>query len=315
MFSQLCQKLLHRRILAAFLAMAFMWLPMLGWLSGIIIALITINKSRLEGFVVMLLTALSYGGLITAHYFLKDGLFFQLPVFYSIALFYGILMVWLLAVCVRSGYGWSGVLYTATLLGLLGVLLIHLILGDAQLWWVQHFDQVLRDKMGQMNLTSAESIQLSQVKQELTSLSYIANGLFTAIFSLAAIIQLMIARGVTFQLTNPKMTVMKEVSTARLPWLATVLLIAFAVLTWFRYLYFADALPVLILPFILAGIALVHGLLSLKPVKPGWFFLFYLALIVIILFKIELLVAFVTAAMLDSVINFRVRWSHASKFK
>ena len=103
-----------------------------------------------------------------------------------------------------------------------------------------------------------------------------------------------------------------EVKSIRLSWVASVVLLAFVVLTKVGPPLFLDAFPVVVLPFVLAGISLVHGVLAAYQAPKWTYWIFYLVLIALVFFAQALLGILIVGAIIDSVFNVRVRCEKAA---
>lgn len=288
------QYILRGRYHAIILALIFAGLPYFDWVSGVIIGLVTFRKGKMEGFLVLLWSLLPGIGFAA---YSKAWLPFAMSTLFSSVL------VWLAASLLRYRGNWVWVLYFTALIGLALVGVFHIVVPDTAAWWLKELNTNLQQVEQTVTLQTKEQANLEVIFQ---LLAQVATGLKIALFSLLALMELFFARGLEYLLMKPG-GLAREFKKVRLHLLASVVLIACAVLAKVGPTIFLDFLPVLALPFVVAGISLAHSLLMKSKRAPGLLMVFYFILIFAVLFIPALLVIFIGMAILDSLIHFRRR--------
>lgn len=261
-------------------------LPLLGWISNVLICLVTLRKGAKEGIILLLWTSLPV--IVIA------SLGNPWIVLYNIV--GGSLFAYLLALVLRQTQSWKKVLEVGMFLGLLVVLLVHMLVPDVNAWWVKQLSHYALLIKSQLNfVVNVEQLQF---------FTKFATGLQIAFLSLGALINLAFARGLQSMLYNPG-HLRPELEAVRLSQWDALALLLIAIASLMRFLLAQDALPIVILAFTLAGLSFVHALAHLSnKFSKGWFLLFYGLLIVFFPYLTALLVV---VAVMDSYVDFRHR--------
>jgi uncharacterized protein YybS (DUF2232 family) len=95
-----------------------------------------------------------------------------------------------------------------------------------------------------------------------------------------------------------------ELKSVRLGLWAVLILLVIGLLSFLGIVIAQDALPVIGLIFLLAGLSVFHAVADLKKVANKWIFLFYVLLAVFAPYVATALILF---ALIDSAINLRYR--------
>ena len=206
------QFILKRRFNAILIAILFALVPYLNWVSGIVVGLITLRKGVTEGFMITLWAALP-GLVILFH----TGLW--VPFVANVA--YGTFLVWILAILLRRTANWSLVLCLTALLGVVGVLVMHLAVKNVSAWWFQYFNFSLTQLEQVVSIPASAESNMTIMLQKL---SVVATGLQIMFFSLAAIIVLFMARGLEDRFFKPG-CLAQEAYQIRMPILASLVFI------------------------------------------------------------------------------------------
>jgi hypothetical protein len=264
----------------------FTVVPLFGWISNVIISLVTLRKGAKEGAIVALWVILPV--------VVAASLGNPWIVLYNIV--GGSLFVYLLSLVLRQTQSWKKVLEVGIFLGLLVVLLVHLLIPDVQALWVKQLTHYALMIKTQFNFTvDTNQLQL---------FTKFATGFQVALLSLGALVNLIFARGLQSILYNPGQ-LRPEIEAVRLSQLDALVLLVIAIAGLQKFALAQDALPVILLAFILAGLSVLHALAHLKDrLFKGWFLLFYGLLIV---FFPYLAILLVVVAITDSYLDFRHR--------
>jgi len=273
---------------AIFMALLFSILPLFGWVGVVIIGLVTLCKGAWEGLLVLLWAALP--AVVVA------VLGSRMPLISNVLC--GSLLVWFLALVLRRYASWALVLETAIIIGVLVVFLAHLFVPDLQAWWHTQLFNAMQTfaKMAHV------ALKTDQVKPLSLSLSYYATGVQAIFFLFSAFVELLLARVLQSRLYRPGGWKQEWVS-LRLSYMMASACMICLLLAAFGPSIFKDIVPLLLFPFLIAGISLGHGLLSHYSGSVIW--LFYILIVVATVVFPVVLGIFIIAALTDSFVDFR----------
>ncbi len=295
LLNQFAKYVLRGRRQAIMVALLFTMLPFFGWVSIVIIGLITLCKGPYEGFLVLMWAALPY-----VVYAIKG---IWLPLVLNIAL--GGLLVWLLAIVLRRFAKWTYVLEGLSLVALIGVLAAHWFMPELQAYWAAkllHVMKLMENHLGGFALPA------DQLKPLVNAAAYYATGVQASYIIFTVLVELAFARMLQARLLFPG-RLMQEWLQLRLNYLAPIVLVLVIVLASWGPAAFKDVMPVVILPFLIVGIGCIHGFFC--RLKPSLVWLFYMIMIVLAMvlpFVIGGLL--VLLAMFDTVLPIiRKRWA------
>jgi flagellar biosynthesis protein FlhB len=194
-------------------------------------------------------------------------------------------------------------LLTASGLGVLAVMLMHLLVPDLVVWWqglIEPFMAQLSEQPG-WQLDSAQTEQLS------SSLALMMTGLLAAGMSFNAITGLFIGRAWQAQLYNPGAfgSEFRELRLGKPVALFTALLIALSLSPLAESLrWLVDCLPVMLVAFGIQGLSIVHAIVYQGQKSKGWLVAMYILLVVMLP---QMLMMLATLGVLDQWFNFRKR--------
>ena len=270
---------------AVIAGLLFTILPLFGWVSNVIVSLVTLRRGAKEGAIVLLWVILP--AVVVA------SLGNRLIILYGII--GGSLFTYVLALVLRQTQSWKAVLTTSLLLGLLAILLVHAWIPNITEVWVNQFDHYALLLKNQFNVAVNTT--------HLQFFAKFATGFQVAFISLSVLINLILARGFQSMLYNPGQ-LRPELKSVRLSFWEVLVLLVIGVLSFLGIVMAQDALPVLGLIFALAGLSVFHAVADLRNVANKWIFLFYVLLAVFFPYVAAALIVF---AMIDSVLNLRYR--------
>lgn len=283
--------LIRSRRNAALLAFAFVFLPILHWFSVIIMALITLRRGVKEGALILISMLVAMALLALA-----SG---NSAVIYNMAL--AAILVWLLAIILRHTHSWSLLLLVSAGLAIFAIMVIHWYIKDINVWW-QH---TMLDYFQQVG-TNMPMTMLQQ-KHAIIYLSKIATGIQTATLLLFNLMCLLLARYWQATLYNPG-GLRAELHAIRMPpWASLCLLTLLAMVWWLQMPLLIDLLPVVFLPFICAGLSLIHFAIVARKMHWLWLLVLYVLLIFALPYVCVTLVIF---ALVDSLMNLRQRFKN-----
>lgn len=270
---------------AVIVGLLFTILPLFGWVSNVIVSLVTLRKGAKEGAIVLLWVILP--AVVVA------SLGNRLIILYGII--GGSLFTYVLALVLRQTQSWKAVLTASLLLGLLAVLLVHA--------WIPHITEVWVNQFEHYALLIKNQFNVVVNTSRLQLFAKFATGFQIAFITLSALINLILARGFQSMLYNPGQ-LRPELKNVRLsPWEVLVFLLI-GISSFLGVAMAQDALPVIGLIFLLAGISVFHAMADLKNVANKWIFLFYVVLAVFFPYVAIVLILF---AVIDSLFNIRYR--------
>ncbi len=271
---------------AVIVGLLFTIVPLLGWVSNVIISLVTLRKGAKESAIVLLWVILPV--VVVA------GLGNPWIAWYNIV--GGSLFGYLLALVLRQTQSWRKVLEVGMLLGLLAVLLVHL--------WVPHVDVLWETQLGHYAALIKDQLNFTVNTGQLQSFIKFATGFQVVFLWLGVLINLMLARGLQSMLYNPGQ-LRPELEAVRLSVWDVLVLLLIVIASLQKLALAQDALPVVLLAFILAGLSVLHAVMRFKEgFFKGWFLVVYGLLIVFFPYMAILLVAI---ALVDVCLDFRHR--------
>jgi hypothetical protein len=271
---------------AIIVGLLFTVVPLLGWVSNVIISLVTLRKGAKEGAIVLLWLILPI--VVVA------GLSNPWIALYNIV--GGSLFSYLLALVLRQTQSWKKVLEVGMWVGLLAVLLAHLLMPNVDVFWSK--------QLGHYAVLLKEQWNFTVNTQQLQFFVKFATGFQAAFLWLGVLINLVLARGLQSMLYNPGQ-LRPELEAVRLSRWDALAFLLIAVASLQKFALAQDVLPVMFLAFILAGLSVVHAVMRLKkPFFKGWVIVMYGLLMVFFPYMIAVLAVI---ALADTCLDFRHR--------
>lgn len=306
MLKQFGEYLLEGRQRAAMMALLFSFMPFLGWISAVIIGLITLRKGPLEGLWIVLWASIA--DIVAACLGYPDALLF--------GILGGSVFVWFISWVLWLTTSWTSVLEASLLVGVLTIIILHLVFPDIEAWWVTKYQSVISKSYKDVTWLAQSfgfnnekdwSAFVKAIKDSdvLLTIARVSTGTLLAFILGIRLIKLVLARWWQAMLFNPT-GLRPELYNIRLSYIASL---AFIVVIFGAFLGFDtafDMLPVFILVFLLAGLSLLH-LLSSK-FKWGLVCLFIVYFLLVILTP-YCMITLITIALIDSMANLRQRIS------
>jgi len=274
----LAELVMKGRKQAAFVAVIAALLPMLYWASAAAVALVTLRKGSRDGAGV-LIWALLPGG---AWAYSGDPT--------PLAVITG---TFLLAVTLRETISWAKVLMLALPIGALAGIGLETVLDGLLGQVIEATEKFL----------SQSAQQSGEIRLDTERLRLLLVGGLGSVHTAFMVLSLLLARSWQSGLYNPG-GFKQEFHALKLPQMYTAILLAVLLTIYQLELDFMRWLPLLLLPWIFAGIALIHGSLAKRDLGRSWLIAFYVAIIFIGPYVITLLVL---AAIIDSFVDFRAR--------
>ena len=251
-------------------------LPLLYWVSAAAVGLITLRRGLTDGLGVLLWVLLPAG----AWAVVGD------PTPLSV-----IAGTFILAAVLRQSVSWTQTLVAAMVVGLFTSLLLDAMLGEL-------LNQII-DMVQEMFRQSVEG----QTQLNSEGLRQLLLGGFGAVHTAMMLSSLVLARWWQALIYNPG-GFRGEFHALRIPPLMSGIILLIIVAGPHLGLESARWLPMLLLPWIMAGVALLHGSVAKRDLGRSWLVMFYISTFVFGPYVITLLVF---AAFIDSFVDIRRR--------
>ena len=249
-------------------------IPLLNWLSTAIVSLVVLRKGATEGSIVLLWALLPLG---IAVYFVGD----PMPV---IALVGTAIMAYIL----RVTLSWEFAIAVAVIASAIGSLVFEYTAADLLVMLVEFY----------VEFSKQNSIEVSSEVARTTIIGIYAMGQACGMCAL-----LVLARWWQSQLYNPG-AFQKEFHQIRMtPWFSTGIVVAMM----FSFVFddqLGRWLPLLTVPLVFSGIALIHWTLGFRKMSVNWVIAFYLLLIILSNLIYPILASL---ALMDSYLDLRQR--------
>ena len=250
--------------------------PLLSWLNTAVVGLVILRKGALEGSLVLLWTLLPLGAIL---YFSRE------PDPSSVTALIGTAIM---AYVLRVTVSWELTLAIAVVLSAIGSLVFQYTAADVLVLIVEVF----------MDYSKQFSVEMTYEAAERQIVGLYAMGKAYAMLAL-----LVLARWWQSQLYNPG-GFQKEFHEIRImPVLSSVLVSLMLVCFLFND-QLGAWLPLLTVPLVVSGIALVHWMVSYREMSRNWLTFFYLFLLFFLQLAYPMLAAL---ALVDSYLNIRQR--------
>ena len=252
------QFLLAGNLNAGLIALLVALLPLLGlptnFIASIIVGLVTLEKGPKAGLVVLVWVALpAICFLILGRVGIIDFPLFQY------------LLVWVLAVVLRRYQAWSFVLEGVTLLSIIAIALLHVFVGNMTHWWSMHLQSYII--MATQNADVA--LPESDVTQFIAHVAPFATGFFAFMMTGMAMVLLMFARRWQAALQTSRLMYQSFVQIRIAKWFS-VMAFVIVIAALFRLSMALDCLPMVLLPFAVAGLAILHAFADKKRILLWW---------------------------------------------
>ena len=261
--------LLENRYYAAILACAsclfsLLGLPFVGIVALLIVSLVTLRKGPLPGLWVLVWASLP----ATALAFTGNVSLFISQVLMSL------LIVWVFSAVLFRYDQWGKVLEVAALIGGMAVLVVHALKPDILTIWhgmIENYFKVLGET------ANINTLPVDKLATLVDYLSHIATGLQAVFVTVSNLLVLFLARWWQARLFNPG-GLQQECYSVRLGHATTWFLIVNFAAALFGQQLAIDLLPVLVLPFVFAGLSTVLSVSQGMQKRVIWLGIIYLAL-------------------------------------
>jgi hypothetical protein len=273
-------------LIVAFLS--FLDLP-IGWLSSVIIALVTLQQGARAGLMVAAWAILPAAAML---YLGQYAIFINVAVHYLLVLSFALLL--------RRNNSWINLLQLSALLGMGGVLIVNFFIPEFQVWLVNQLTITMKDYQH----VAMFNIQKQSVELWLQYANYFALGMLVLVAGLSNLIILFMARWWQSSVV-PVVSVQKELHATRIHYAASLCFILLLAGLYYTSPLITNLLVVAIIPFIFCGLSLLHSYSATK--KNGSILLAVMYGLFVFLSPC-ILFALIVFGWLDSFLNFRKKF-------
>lgn len=268
------QFLITRNVNAGIIAFIFTLLSLLslpgGFFAAVIVGFITLQKGRDPG-----LFTLAWVAVPAIALFLIKPRFGMFDLILVRAL-----LVWVFALIIRKHGSWRLMLEAAVVLGLLAVVGLHLVIPDVAANWIKLIGHYIKDLSG----AGFWKLSATETQVFIKNIAPMATGLLSFIVIGGVFIQLVIARWWQAYMFNPG-GFRKEFIQIRMGRTIAIAVLIVIIGMLFKVEFIVDFFPLVLLPFVVAGLSLGHFFVTQKK----WF-IWGLVLIYAGLFLLPMLV-------------------------
>lgn len=272
-------------------------IPVLGMvsvLSGAAVALVTLRHGARQGLMVLL------GASLVASIFMYFvfgtmilGLMFAL-------------LLWLpllvLAFVLRSSSSWSMVLDAAAAMGIIGITLFYLLIGDPLQFW-----QMALGKMLELMGSQGGMTDLRQVEQQIPIMAEWMTGMLAGALVMGLVLSMMLARWWQSLLFNPE-GFQQEFYGLRQSKIAAFTVLVILTISLFDLgvisNFAGDIMITVVVVYSIVGLALIHALVARSGKHPAWLVSIYVLMFIM---PPHMMMALASAGLADSWLDFRKR--------
>jgi len=260
----------YQAILAASLCgmLAFVLPPfstLTNYLGAAVVSLVTLRIGVSQGLLVMVAAML-----VTVLFYQFMGV---PPATIAVTVLMLWVPCWLISLVLRRTVSLAGAMLAAAVLGLVALALIYAVAGDPAPWWYEHLS-LIRSTLEEAGLFPHDV----SVDVLLQDLSRLMTGVVVASLALGAVCSLLVGRWWQAMLVNPG-GLHSEFCSLRFPQSTGLMVLGLMVVTQFIQGPASDmaaqGVLVMLVPYLFAGLAVLHGLVALHGRGKGWLIAVY----------------------------------------
>jgi hypothetical protein len=242
-----------------------------NYLGAAVVSLVTLRIGVSQGLLVMVAATV------------VTMLFYQLVGVPPATIAVTVLMLWvpcwLISLVLRRTVNLAGAMLAAAVLGLLALALIYVVAGDPAPWWYEHL-LLIRSTMEEAGLFP-QGVSVDVLLQDLSRLM---TGVVVASLALGAVCGLLLGRWWQALLVNPG-GLHSEFCSLRFPQSTGLMVLGLMIVSRFIQGPASDmaaqGVLVMLVPYLFAGLATLHGLVAQQGRGKGWLITVYALLGVI----------------------------------
>ena len=180
---------------------------------------------------------------------------------------------WLISLVLRRTVSLAGAMLAAAVLGLVALALIYAVAGDPAPWWYEHL-LLIRSALEEAGLFP-QGVSVDALLQDLSRLM---TGVVVASLALGAVCSLLVGRWWQAMLVNPG-GLHSEFCSLRFPQSTGLMVLGLMIVTRFIQGPASDmsaqGVLVMLVPYLFAGLAVLHGLVARQGRGKGWLIAVY----------------------------------------
>jgi len=272
-------------------------IPVLGMvsvLSGAAVALVTLRHGARQGLLVLLGASLLAGIFM---YFVFGTM--VLGLMFALLLWLPLLC---LALVLRSSGSWSMVLDAAVALGITGITVFYLLVGDPLQFW-----QMALEKMLELMSSQGGMAEMGQIQQQIPVIAEWMTGMLTAALVMGLVLSMMLARWWQSLLFNPE-GFQQEFYSLRQSKIAALTVLVILLFSLFDLGVISnlagDIMITVVVVYSIVGLALIHALVARLGKHKAWLVGIY---VLIFIMPPHMMLALASAGFADSWLDFRRR--------
>lgn len=283
---------LANRVRAGLIALAASLLPLLSFVSFMVVGLVTLRKGLADGALVLVWAVVPSIALM-----ISTG---PSLTFYELVIFYVLLLA--LAEVLRRYSSWGVVLEIVIVLFVVMIVLAHLFVPDLQAWWSIHLNKMAQPIIQSVSQAEGQA-GAKKMSESIALAARFGTGLSLSLIMLWSVIMLFLSRWWQAVVFNPG-GLRKELLAFRLGRLVTIAFLICAVLAVFRNALAMDCLPIFVVGFAIVGLCTAHFLLSSLSLATLWLGLLYVSLILFAPYLVPVL-AVAVVGLIDSFLDLK----------
>ena len=293
---------------AGMIAMLFSAIPFLGWISLIIIGLVTLCRGPRFGLWIMLCASVP-----SLFIGISNG-----PELVLTNVVGGCFYMWLSATVFWYAVSWTLVLEATLVFALIGIAVAHALYPDMTTWWINKYQNLLMALQGSVEdaisqvVGDAADTNMSQYiaalsdRQILETIAKVSTGLTFAAILLGNLINLLLARWWQFIVHAEKKSMAAELSQVRIGYIAMGVFMLTFIGVSVQVNMAWDFIPIFCAIFFCAGLSLLQFFAG--RIKNALFYII-LFFVVLIFFPVYVATTVIFVAMLDTLFNLRARFT------
>lgn len=274
--------ILQNRLRTMGLVFALGFLPLLGSISILVAAFVTLRRGAQEGFLILIAATLPMviEGFTSQTPAIGAGNISNLDILTLMVV--NNVLTWVFAEFLRKYVSWSLLLQVAALLGVVIVMVAHLVFPDIQAWWQTNLTDYLLNTMQMVNqLSPSETLtQKASLSRIVETMSPYATGFVVISVVFYALLQVVLARWWQAYMYNPG-GLRKELYNIRLGYVTGIVFLICVGLSLTGNATTVDMISILYLTFALAGLSIVHTLSTLSKTSWLWIGLVYVSIVLV----------------------------------
>ncbi len=288
-------------------AFVLAFIPLIGTLSIVIAAFVTLRRGIFEGTLVLFAATLPVVMEYFLEYFLSPGsdTSVGLSAFdITVLVLVSNVLTWIFAVCLRKYSSWSLLLQVAAICCVLSVALIHFVVPDIQSWWSDKLTAYFTKAMQTLNESGGDYDPSSMlpIKSLIDGIKPFVTGVVVILIVFNALLQVFLARWWQAAVFNPG-GLRQEMYDIRMGYVLGAIFVIGLFWGLWGNSWLSDMMPIMYVVFALAGLSLIHSLLARRGTGMFWLVMIYGGMI---LFP-YVIVLIAMVGLIDTWLDFRKR--------